>query len=255
MSAALETRAVPRLNENQDVFSLSMSLMVALTRYPFFACIPQFGDDPARGKALARMVCNMEPLHPTKAFAKLNFTSVKIDADDFAKETDGTRYSRTNIALAAHTDSTFLPAPHELVSFHMVRPDSAGGESFIVTARDVVAALPADVNALLRDPVFPLGKELYPVLTGPDGNPRIRYYRTQVDEDVARGAVLDDAHRGAIDTLDAVLADPALAIRFKLGAGEIVYLNNTRVLHGRTGFAPDSDRLMYRTRAFAGCLL
>jgi alpha-ketoglutarate-dependent taurine dioxygenase len=50
------------------------------------------------------------------------------------------------------------------------------------------------------------------------------------------------------------LRDPALQHRFRIESGEIMCMQNTRALHGRTGFDGESDRLMYRIRANAGCL-
>ena len=54
--------------------------------------------------------------------------------------------------------------------------------------------------------------------------------------------------------LDAALEQPENQFRFHLQAGETGFLHNTKVLHGRTGFATDSSRLMYRIRVHAGCL-
>ncbi len=36
--------------------------------------------------------------------------------------------------------------------------------------------------------------------------------------------------------------------------GEILFLNNNKTLHGRSAFAADSARLLYRIRVHAGCL-
>ena len=54
--------------------------------------------------------------------------------------------------------------------------------------------------------------------------------------------------------LDAALQRPDNQFRFHLKAGETLFLHNTKVLHGRTGFAAGSTRLMYRIRVHAGCL-
>jgi hypothetical protein len=244
-------REIPVLSQDKDPFSLAADVVRALTNYPFCARIPEFGVDGARGKSIARLVANTMPLHPRKPFGKLTFTEVKIDPVAFAKDEDGTRYSRTNIALGAHTDWTYLVDPFELVAFQMVRPDAAGGENFITVGADALAALdPAHVRRL-AEPVFSFSRKIHPIAWG-DG--LIRYYRTQIDEDLKAGAKLSPEHLDALSALDEALERHDLQIRFKLGAGEIVFVNNVRALHGRTGFEPTSARLMYRIRANAGCL-
>ncbi|MFT3808934.1 MAG: TauD/TfdA family dioxygenase [Micropepsaceae bacterium] len=234
---------------------LTVEVIAALTAYPHYIRIPGFGDDRTRGKTLARMVTFSAPLHPRKAFAKLSSARIRIDPETFAKEGDGTRYSQTEQALAAHTDSSFFADPHELVGFQMAVPDGEGGESFMVPARDAVAHLTAETIAHLRAPRFPFGGVLRPVLTGPEADPQLRYYRRQIDEEAASGIPLGPEDIAALDALDAALARPEIQHRFRLAAGEFLLMNNLRVLHGRTAMDGASRRLMYRVRAYAGCLL
>ena len=102
---------------------------------------------------------------------------------------------------------------------------------------------------LLRDAVFPFSQNLYPVLSGKAGDEQIRYYRTQIDQTLETTTFsLSDQHRAAIDTLDATLQQTAQWIQFSLQPGEIIFMHNRKVLHGRTGFSPESDRLLYRVR-------
>ncbi len=234
---------------------LTAEVIAALTAYPHYIRIPGFGDDQKRGKALARMVTFSAPLHPRKAFAKLSSARIRIDPEAFAKEGDGTRYSQTEQALAAHTDSSFFADPHELVGFQMAIPDGAGGESFMVPVGDVVAHLDAETISQLRAPRFPFAGVLRPILTGSEADPLLRYYRRQIDEEAASGIPLSPDDVAALDALDAALARPDLQHRFRLAAGEFLLMNNLRVLHGRTGMDGASQRLMYRVRAYAGCLL
>lgn len=250
-AGASASAMIPVLNEDKDPFSLAADVANALNRYPYCARIPRFGDQGARGKSIARLVANTAPLHPRNPFGKLTFTEIRIDPIAFAKDGDGTRYSRTNVELAPHTDCSYMSDPFELVAFQMIRPDETGGESLIVVGSDALAALSPDQVRHLSEPVFSFGERTLPVTWG-DG--LIRYYRTQIEEHAQAGAVLPPAHREAIDALDAVLVRPELQLRYKLEAGEILFINNVRVLHGRTGFAGTSGRLMYRIRVNAGCL-
>ena len=56
--------------------------------------------------------------------------------------------------------------------------------------------------------------------------------------------------REAIDFIDALAADPSLHVSFALEPGEINFLKNNAVLHGRTAYAdaeePASKRHMLR---------
>lgn len=234
---------------------LAADVIAALTVYPHYIRIPGFGDDQKLGKALARMVASHAPHHPRKAFAKLSSSRICIDPEAFAKEGDGTRYSQTEQALAAHTDSSFFADPHELVGFQMAIPDGEGGESFVIPARDVLAHLDPEAIRHLRTPRFPFAGVLRPILTGSEADPLIRYYRRQIDEEAAAGIPLSPDDIAALDVLDAALAQPDLQHRFRVAAGEFLLMNNLRVLHGRTGIDASSRRLMYRVRAYAGCLL
>lgn len=239
-----------------DVTALIAPTIAALNAYPFFTRIAGFGVERDRGKLLGRSISVVAPLHPRKAFEKLSSARIRIDPVAFAKEGgDGTRYSQTEQALGAHTDSSYLEDPHELVAFQMAVPDPAGGETLMVAAADVVSVLDEPVRARLAAPVFPFGSARYPILSGRPGDPKIRYYRRQIDESAAVSEPLGAEDIAALDALDAALARPELQTRFRLEAGEIVLMNNLRVLHGRTGMDTGSERLMYRVRAWAGCLL
>lgn len=251
LAAVSSRREIPVLSEDKDPFSIAADVVRALTRYPYCARIPGFGIEGGRGKSIARLVANTMPLHPRNPAGKLTFTEIRIDPEAFAKDTDGTRYSRTNIELGAHTDCTYMADPFELVAFQMVRPDATGGETSIVVGADALAALDTDHVKRLAEPVFSFNGRIFPITWG-DG--LLRYYRTQIDEDLKAGAELSPAQREAVEALDAALALPDIQFRHKMAAGEIVFVNNVRALHGRTAFDPDSDRLMYRIRANAGCL-
>jgi hypothetical protein len=244
------------LHVDANLVHLAERVVAALSTYPFFLRIAGFGDDQKRGKALARLISLSAPLHPRKPLEKLSSARIRIDPEAFAKEGDGTRYSQTAELLAAHTDSSFFPDPHELVAFQMAVPDPSGGESFMIAACDVIAALDVETRDRLREPVFPFAGAPLPILTGSETDPKIRYYRRQIEEEAAATSTpLSPAHTASLDALDAVLERRGLQHRFRLEAGEIVLMNNLRVLHGRTSMDNASRRLMYRVRAWAGCLL
>lgn len=179
---------------------------------------------------------------------RLSFTSVRINPQSVERAGRGTRYSRTNLPLPLHTDSAHTEVPHTLVAFYMLTADpEGGGRSIIVPVADIVRQLDAEIVALLRRPIFDFGKGKVPILWGPPDDPSMRYYRTQLDaccEEQRHPPSIEEA----FDTLDRILERLGADNMFDLRAGELLLLNNHKVLHGRTGFAPGSPRTMHRFR-------
>ncbi|MEM9009512.1 MAG: TauD/TfdA family dioxygenase, partial [Cyanobacteria bacterium P01_F01_bin.86] len=156
-----------------------------------------------------------------------------------------------------HTDCSNKAIPPNLVAFAMERPDpQGGGESVMLSASDLVHELPEDLVSLLRHPVFPfVGKKQYPILQGQGNDLRIRYYRTQINSALGEQCTLSDNLREALNELDRYLELSKQSVRFALQAGEVVIMDNQRVLHGRTAMPANSLRLMHRFRLSVPALL
>ena len=85
--------------------------------------------------------------------------------------------------------------------------------------------------------------------------PNIRYFRLQIDKTRSGSEHrLTERDIAAMEALDSVLGSKDVLFEFHAQAGETLLLHNTKVLHGRTGFSRDSNRLMYRARVRVGCL-
>ncbi|NEQ99603.1 MAG: hypothetical protein F6K30_23355, partial [Cyanothece sp. SIO2G6] len=144
------------------------------------------------------------------------------------------------------------------VAFQCIIPDQSGGESIIIPIEDVLPQLDTDTLKCLQEPVYPFGVNAYPVLTGDltgtsetgtSEQVGIRYYRAQLDHIEMTGrSPLSPASLNALTVLDERLGKPEQFTQLHLEAGEIVFMHNQKVLHGRSGFSPDSDRLLYRIR-------
>ncbi|MEM8790544.1 MAG: TauD/TfdA family dioxygenase [Pseudomonadota bacterium] len=203
----------------------------------------------------ARTLANMEPVRPDstpESRQKISFTQVRIDPEKAAGNAGSTSYSRTNKPLELHTDSSYKRDPHELVAFQMVRADMEGGDTIMMPVDRILNALAPEIRAVLSRPAFPFGKGPLPILWETDGVTRIRYYRSQID--LSGGIDLPGEEKDAMAVLDEVIGREDLQDRFRIEPGDTLYMDNTRVLHGRTGFAPTSNRLMYRIRSHVGCL-
>ncbi|MEM9120670.1 MAG: TauD/TfdA family dioxygenase [Cyanobacteria bacterium P01_F01_bin.56] len=181
---------------------------------------------------------------------RISRTKIQVDAKQSARKGKVTRYSRTPEALPLHTDCSNKVIPPNLVAFAMERPDpQGGGESVILSAADLVRELPADLVRRLRQPIFPfVGEKRYPILQGEGGDWRIRYYRNQINSALGESGALSDPLREALDELERTLALSKRSVRLALQAGEVLIMDNQRVLHSRSAMPADSPRLMHRFR-------
>ena len=241
------------------VGELARRLADGLRRYPHFVVLT--GLEPTQERALTvtlgRIIAAMAPVDPEllpDGRIKVSFTRVQIDPERVGSENAVTRYSRTNRPLELHTDSSYQARPHEFVAFQMVRADPDGGDTLLVPVEHVVKTLGPVMTWRLKRARIPFGRGDFPILWDRDGSPNIRYYRGQIDAGLPPGSRLRRVDLACMAALDTALQHPDNQFRFHLKAGETLFLHNTKVLHGRTGFATDSSRLMYRIRVHAGCL-
>ncbi len=240
---------------------LARSICTALSAYPHFVVINGYPpiEDRTNLVNLSKAICEIGSgkIGSGKSIldfgyqnqVKVSFTQVQINRTQPATSGKVTEYSRTHLPLASHTDSSYMDNPHDLVAFQCIVADKMGGESTMFAVEDILQLIDSENLKLLRASVFPFGDNIYPIISGVKGNEQIRYYRSQLDRTLElKGSSLPDRYRMAIDNLDTVLQKSARLIKFPLRPGQIVFIHNKKVLHGRTGFSPDSDRLLYRVR-------
>ncbi len=157
--------------------------------------------------------------------------------------------------------------PIDVVGLMCVRKAKAGGESQVVSALAVHNVLLAERPDLL--PLLYRGYYLYrpkldrgaaPALTparvpvfAPNAAGEMNTYciPDPVQQAVRReNVVLSAAEAEALDVLDEIAHRPALRLEMDLVAGDMQFLNNRLVLHGRTGYADHPElerrRLMLR---------
>lgn len=251
-----------RDSETTPLEEIAQSILAALRAYPHYVVVhgcPAIKDRTNLmnlSKAIGAIERSQSALgFGTKIKEKISFTKVHINPLKAMERKGVTQYSRTHLPLAPHTDSSYMSQPHEIVAFQCIVSDHTGGESIMIPVTDLLKHLDSDVVEQLRAPVYPFGSQSYPILAGESGHEQIRYYRSQIDRILERGAPsLSKRHRDAIETLDEVLQQTDQFSQFHLQAGHIVFMNNLKVLHGRTGFSPESDRLLYRVRLHVNSL-
>ena len=192
--------------------------------------------------ALERFVASIGPI--SHYISPEPFISIKVVPD-------GEDLGLSSHALSPHTDLSYMPHMHPLiVGLYCVENDAPGGESIVVDGHRVVADLereaPADFALLCRTPV-----------TFRQFDPVAVYHFTRTTPILRRdrqgGVALTFSHKNfsvnlpfdemgpfyrAYRGLLARLKDPAYQHVFKLEPGQLLLVQNDRVLHGRRAFDP-----------------
>lgn len=156
----------------------------------------------------------------------------------------------TPVALAAHLDQPYRHPSPSIQFLHTICNDADGGESTVVDGLHAVIELqrvdPAAARALSDLDVefrYDMGSDVVvgraPIIeTRRDGRLRQLRYSPRVDfPPAADPDILDSWYRGRrwlADHFD----DPANRVLFKMAAGDVLVVDNHRVLHGRCGFDP-----------------
>lgn len=160
------------------------------------------------------------------------------------KAGDAIRSQRAD-AFALHTDSSDAPRPHEFVGLACVTPAEDGtGRSLLIAAEHVAETLRREYGdrtvRLLADACFPFAAATA------TGLPISRFavlssdLRVRYREPVLRCGLeladppLDADHHAALEAFEDVVGREEIATHFRLVAGDVLLLDNRRVLHGRT---------------------
>ncbi|ORY71575.1 trimethyllysine dioxygenase [Pseudomassariella vexata] len=168
----------------------------------------------------------------------------------------------TNIALAAHTDTTYFSDPAGLQAFHLLSHSdpnakdgtaTLGGQSLLVDGFYAASLLKEEdpkafqVLSQVRLPWHASGNEgitispdkLYPVLEVDDRMGKMHRVRWNNDD---RGVVPFDGGFSPTEWYDAarkwnsILRRNSVEYWFQLTPGSLLVFNNWRVLHGRSAF-------------------
>lgn len=163
--------------------------------------------------------------------------------------------------LALHTDRARFPGPPRLLGMLCVRPARHGGESVLVSGHAVHNVLlrsrPDVLPDLYREFHFGRGpgfERTYPVFRRGAGRLIVQYNRYWITRgQQEHGTPLSTAQVAALDAVDEILADPRMALRVRLRRGDLLLVDNTAVLHGRTSFTdpppPHAGRCLVRVWA------
>ncbi|MFJ8433954.1 TauD/TfdA family dioxygenase [Kitasatospora sp. NPDC094019] len=166
--------------------------------------------------------------------------AVELSAADRAAQREGD--ART---LDPHTDRSYGPESPWLLGLLCIRPARAGGESLLVSGRAVhdrlAARDPSALHHLYQDFHFGRGPDfdrVSPVFQQRRHGLHVQYNRYWIERGQQEAdRPLPPERRAALDTLHEVLTDPGMVLRVPLRRGDLLFVDNTAVLHGRTGFS------------------
>jgi alpha-ketoglutarate-dependent taurine dioxygenase len=152
-------------------------------------------------------------------------------------------YVRNAGVVPFHTDHHPLA---DIIGWYCVQPCRSGTPSVYLDAEDAYDRMsPADQDKLQRIRLrvkSAKGRELVPVVTFDGSRPRFAWNSLWLHKPIEPDA------QGAVRRFSTMLATPGRAhtVTVPLAAGEFVFIDNKRFLHGRDAIPPDSRRLLYR---------
>ena len=154
----------------------------------------------------------------------------------------------TSSDLLLHTDGSFEKHPPKMMMIYCETPAEQGGLSRICFAEDVYDFLeqnhPETLAELFRPDAFMIKRDdreaLRSVFEVCDGRISMAFrYGTDVSLQIHPMA------RAGIAAIIEFVSDSANYAEFLLSEGQMLLMDNTRVLHGRTVFLPGSHRILH----------
>jgi gamma-butyrobetaine dioxygenase len=168
-----------------------------------------------------------------------------------------TNLAYTGLGLGAHTDNPYRDPTPTLQLLHCLASSAEGGENTLVDAFRVAQDLPRDDFDLLTqhairfryaDGETDLEAETPVISLDARGDVHAVHYNTRSAQPFRLPADLVGRYYEAYQRFGRMLEAPEYRVQFKLGAGDLFIVENLRVMHGRTGYAPSGGE-----RHLQGC--
>lgn len=169
----------------------------------------------------------------------------------------------TDAGLAPHTDNPYRDPVPGLQLLHCLVDASTGGETRLVDGFAAAEALrtadPDGFAVLAATPVhFRWGdgaNDLHTALPvielDPSGTITVIRYNHRAFKAIAAPPEQRTRWRAAYRALGALIEAPETGVAFRLGAGDLVIMDNTRVLHGRRAFSDTPGAARHLVGAYA----
>ena len=170
-----------------------------------------------------------------------------LDYDD-----NNVRGHTTNAEIGPHCDTA------DVVGLLCVHPAEEGGESLIASSgaiyNEILATAPHLVEALAAGFRIDLAgkgptgaadevtRSRIPVFSWYAGRLSCRFNRKQIEDGQRKlGRSLSDEELEAVETVERLALDPRFRLDMDFRAGDIQWLNNHAILHGRAGYRDSAD--------------
>ena len=190
------------------------------------------------------------------------FVAIK---DEGKSMMSGGRYHQTKEGGSFHTDSPQWEKVPDFIGLCCINPAKKGGESKFVSAYSIHNEMLKEHKHFLemlygqfhfdKRGEYESGESptvFEPIFTYNGNQLKLRYLRDYInDGQKIQDKPLSKEQNEALDCLDKIIHDENLAVSYELKQYDMVFLNNGRVMHGRTSFEDFEDvekkRLMIRT--------
>jgi hypothetical protein len=177
----------------------------------------------------------------------------------------GGRYHQTKEGGSFHTDSPQWKKVPDFIGMCCINPAKKGGESKFVSAYSIHNKMLKEHKHFLemlyeqfhfdKRGEYKSGESptvFEPIFTYNNNQLKLRYLRDYVnDGQKIQNSPLSKEQNEALDCLDKIIHDENLAASYELKQYDMIFLNNGRVMHGRTPFEDfeeqEKKRLMIRT--------
>ncbi len=159
----------------------------------------------------------------------------------------------TNARIGPHCDTA------DVVGLLCIHPAEEGGESLIASSsaiyNEILAVAPHLVDALAGGFRIDLAgkgptgaadevtRARIPVFSWHAGRLSCRFNRKQIEDGQRKlGRELDSREREAVDLVEQLALDPRFRLDMDFRPGDIQWLNNHAILHGRAGYRDSAER-------------
>ncbi len=166
-----------------------------------------------------------------------------IQTTEIRENPKSTRLLASHQPMDFHTDHNAA----NLIAWHCNSQSATGGESLLIDTRHILGGLSESTLSLLQEisvqthKVFYNDKLSVPLLSETDVEAVFGvYYASWLI-----GSQADIKHTKAVEKFQQELAQ-AKPVELLLSEGDILIIDNHRMLHGRAGFPPNSNRWLTR---------
>ena len=153
-----------------------------------------------------------------------------------------------NRDLALHTDGSFEKIPPKVIAMYCEVAAKEGGLTQLVDGKLVYDYLvktdPEGLTTLFEPDIFTIKRANQSATRAIFSQHNHKIYMTYRSDDYAKISVNEKAVK-PFTLIKDFLADPANQIVFKLQTHQILVFDNNRILHGRTAFEVNDNRILH----------